>query len=112
MPGIVHVTRNDSDRGTSNVSSVAAKETGAPDEIEITPLMIDVGVNRLCELLEAGTGSVYVVSEVFRAMDLARSWVACGIRRWQRIQKTATRKKAIQFNRKFERFDHIVCQYS
>jgi len=37
-------------------------------ETEITPEMIEAGVSRLAELLEAGTGSAYVVSEVFQAM--------------------------------------------
>jgi hypothetical protein len=42
-------------------------------KVEITSAMIDAGVTRLSELLEAGTGSAYVVSEVFLAMDSARS---------------------------------------
>ena len=42
-------------------------------EIEITTQMIKAGVERLCELLEAGTGSAYVVSEVYWAMDSVRS---------------------------------------
>jgi len=42
-------------------------------EIEITRQMIEAGIERLCELLEAGTGSAYVVSEVFQAMMDARA---------------------------------------
>ena len=45
----------------------------------ITPQMIDAGVERLSELLQAGTGSAYVVSEVFGAMDLARKPVLVGL---------------------------------
>jgi hypothetical protein len=37
-------------------------------EIEITPQMVEAGVERLCELLQAGTGSAFVVSEVYQAM--------------------------------------------
>ena len=41
-------------------------------DLEITPAMIEAGTDRLVELLEAGTGSAYVVSEVFQAMWKAR----------------------------------------
>jgi hypothetical protein len=37
-------------------------------ESDITWKMVDAGVDRLCELLEAGTGTAYVVSEVYQAM--------------------------------------------
>ncbi len=37
----------------------------------ITPEMVGAGVERLLELLEAGTSSAYVVEEVFRAMAMA-----------------------------------------
>lgn len=37
-------------------------------EVEITPQMVAAGAARLCELLQAGTGSEYVVSEVYLAM--------------------------------------------
>ena len=40
------------------------------DTVEITPQMIEAGVIQLGEQLQAGTGSAYVVSEVFRAMML------------------------------------------
>ncbi len=42
-------------------------------EIEITDQMIQAGKNQLCELLEAGTGSAFVVSEVYRAMVRAKA---------------------------------------
>lgn len=45
---------------------------GKEPELEITPEMEEVGAARLRQLLDAGTGSAYVVSEVFRAMDAAR----------------------------------------
>ena len=38
------------------------------DEIEITRQMMEAGEFRLGELLQAGTSSAYVVSEVFQAM--------------------------------------------
>lgn len=40
-------------------------------ETEITPQMIEAGVIRLGELLQAGTGSAYTVLEVFLAMRVA-----------------------------------------
>jgi hypothetical protein len=45
-------------------------------EATITPAMIRAGMDRLAELLEAGTGSAYVVSEVFLAMERARAALA------------------------------------
>jgi hypothetical protein len=48
------------------------RQAGASAEIDITPSMAEVGRNRLWELLEAGTGSTYVVSEVYLAMELDR----------------------------------------
>lgn len=42
-------------------------------ELVITSEMVKAGVERLCELLEAGVGSAYVVSDVYQAMDSVRS---------------------------------------
>lgn len=54
------MTRNDS------------RQAGAREEVEITREMVEAGVTRLSDLLEAGTGSAYVVEEVFQAMLKAR----------------------------------------
>ena len=42
-----------------------------PDPIDVTPQMIDAGVERLTALV-GQTGSAYVVTEVFRAMERSR----------------------------------------
>lgn len=42
------------------------------DEIEVTAQMVEAGVGRLCQLLEAGTGSAYVADQVYREMEQAR----------------------------------------
>jgi hypothetical protein len=41
-------------------------------EVEITPEMIEAEVERLAQLLEADTGSAYVVSKVYLAMVVSR----------------------------------------
>lgn len=49
-----------------------APDLEATHDVEATPAMIRAGVARLSDLLEAGTGSAYVVSEVWAAMERAR----------------------------------------
>ena len=47
----------------------ALEGAGAPGtEIEITPEMIEAGVNRLADLLEAGSDLSYAAVQVFVAM--------------------------------------------
>ena len=43
------------------------------DVMVVTPEMERVGTDRLCDLLQAGTSSAYVASEVYRAMEAARA---------------------------------------
>jgi len=51
----------------------ASDETpDAGQAIEITTPMLQAGVSRLGDLLEAGVSSAYVAAEVFAAMDSAR----------------------------------------
>jgi hypothetical protein len=38
---------------------------------EVTPAMIEVGVDRFSELMEAGSGAAYVVEQVFLSMYLS-----------------------------------------
>lgn len=44
----------------------------ARQEPTITRQMLEAGADRLCALLEAGTGTEYVVSQVYLAMEGAR----------------------------------------
>lgn len=60
-------------RGQVPMSRRQADAPAEGNELEISPEMIEAGVDRLDELLEAGTSSAYVVSEVYRAMDSART---------------------------------------
>lgn len=65
------------------------------EETGITWKMVDAGVDRLRDLLEAGTGSAYVVSEVYLAMCQARSaahqdvhdtaWKRCRLRAYRSV---------------------------
>ena len=48
------------------------RQAGDLTEVEISPAMIAVGVERLNDLLSAGTSAAYVVEEVFLAMAEAR----------------------------------------
>ena len=48
-----------------------------PDQqIEVKDQMVEAGVERLNDLLSAGVGSAYVVSEVFQAMILGARFQA------------------------------------
>jgi hypothetical protein len=49
------------------------EKCGQGSETEPTAEMIRAGVDRLADLLEAGTGSAYVVSEVYLAMQKAKA---------------------------------------
>jgi hypothetical protein len=71
IPGLFLWTVGDYIRDKSVALSVSGHRQ-ADAEIEVTLQMIEAGVDRLCDLLEAGTGSAYVVSEVFQAMWKAR----------------------------------------
>ena len=44
------------------------QDSGQAGATEITPAMIEAGVSRLVGLLQAGTSSAYVASEVYLAM--------------------------------------------
>lgn len=48
------------------------RDVVSPADAGITPAMLAAGVERLSELLEAGTSSRFVVSEIFQAMVAAR----------------------------------------
>jgi hypothetical protein len=45
----------------------------APPTGQRTPRMLEAGIERLFQLLDAGTGSAYVVSEVYGVMREAQS---------------------------------------
>src|SRR5207253_613849 len=65
--------RNAVQERTAHMSRNEYRHADDSSEVVITTLMIEAGKNRLCELLEAGTGSAFVVSEAYRAMVQAEA---------------------------------------
>lgn len=79
--GIMHLTYPDSDPHTGTVSTANAGETGAP-EIEITPEMIEVGLDAFYEWImmddddPRSASRRFAVTEIYRRMA-ARSVAKC-----------------------------------
>jgi hypothetical protein len=73
--GIMYLTPHDTKHRETAVSDPSGDEAGAP-EIEITPLMLRLGIAALCGYYREFDSEESAVTNIFRAMERGRRYSA------------------------------------